>query len=132
MSFSRDLFFHCIAAYKMLFLLHSQRCCDGGISSNIPRCHDPDVITVSPFSGECDICPQGESYSPHLLHVVDQSLQVSTRNMVRLAKALVPTSWADLEDLFYSGYKDAYRFFKLEGMFFCWPVFLPLPACLSI
>ena len=49
--------------------------------------------------------------------------------MVRLAKALVPTSWTDLEDLFYSGYKDAYRFFKLEGMF-CWPVHFPLSVSL--
>jgi hypothetical protein len=47
--------------------------------------------------------------------VVDQSLQLSTRNLHRLLKALVPTQWSELEDLFYCGYKDAYRFFKLEG-----------------
>ena len=35
---------------------------------------------------------------------------------MRLLKALVPSSWSELEDLFYTGYKDAYRFFKLEGM----------------
>ncbi len=39
-------------------LMNPQRCCDGGCSSNIPHLMDPDVITVSPFSGSADISPQ--------------------------------------------------------------------------
>ena len=75
---------------------------------------------------------QGESHSPHLLHVVDQSLQLSTRNIHRLMKALVPTSWGDLEELFYNGYKDAYRFFKLEGVCVCVCVCVCVGVCVSV
>ena len=34
-------------------------------------------------------------------------------------KALIPTQWSELEELFYDGYKDAYRFFKMEGLCVC-------------
>ena len=34
-------------------------------------------------------------------------------------KALIPTQWSELEELFYDGYKDAYRFFKMEGLCLC-------------
>ncbi len=104
--------------------LSTQRCFDGGFTSNIPCASDPNVITVSPFSGGCDICPQGESYSPHILHIVDQPLQISGKNVTRLTKALAPSSWAELEELFIQGYEDTMRFFKTEGVYLCVCVFV--------
>lgn len=93
-----------------------QRCCDGGFTSNIPFSSDPDVISVSPFSGDCDICPQGESASPHIVNISDQPLQISAKNIVRLTNALCPTSWSQLEELFHQGYSDGLRFFRRKGV----------------
>ena len=73
------------------------------------------MITVSPFSGGCDICPQGESGCLQKVHLGDQPFQVSSKNMYRLMKSLCPTSWEELEELFHSGYNDALRFFRQEG-----------------
>ena len=73
------------------------------------------MVTVSPFSGGCDICPQGESASMHMLYISDQPLQISMKNMTRLSKALNPTSWEELEELFLIGYKDTVDFLKREG-----------------
>ena len=92
-----------------------QRCFDGGLSSNVPCCFDSDVISVSPFSGGCDICPQGESECMQKVHYGNQPFQVSSKNMYRLMKCLCPTSWEELEEHFHRGYTDALRFFKQEG-----------------
>lgn len=96
--------------------IRGKRCFDGGFSSNIPFANDPDVITVSPFSGGCDICPQGDSASPYVLHVVDQPFQISVKNAMRLGTALLPTSWAEMEDHFYQGYQDAHNFLTRDGL----------------
>ena len=81
----------------------------------MPCSFNADVITVSPFSGECDICPQGESGLMHCLYFGDQPFQLSSKNLYRLMKSLCPTSWEELEELFHHGYRDALRFFRQEG-----------------
>ena len=98
-----------------LSLFHVQRCFDGGFTSNVPCSFDSDVITVSPFSGGCDICPQGESGCMQHVHFGDQPFQISSKNLYRLLKSLNPTSWEELEELFQQGYSDALRFFRQEG-----------------
>ena len=62
---------------------------------------------------------QGESCSPHVLHWCDQPLQLSSTNIHRLITGLCPSSWEELEGLFYRGYNDALRFFRLEGVRVC-------------
>ena len=106
-----------------LSLSHVQRCFDGGFTSNVPCSFDSDVITVSPFSGGCDICPQGESGCMQHVHFGDQPFQISSKNLYRLLKSLNPTSWEELEELFQQGYSDALRFFRQEGKLqyrYCW------------
>merc|ERR1711879_47498 len=39
---------------------------DGGFTDNLPLFHDIPTISVSPFSGKMDICPQDGSSSPRL------------------------------------------------------------------
>ena len=73
------------------------------------------MITVSPFSGGCDICPQGESPVVLVVHPVDQPLQLSTENLMRLLNSLNPSSWDYLEKLFHRGYEDSLRFLHGEG-----------------
>ena len=73
------------------------------------------MVTVSPFSGGCDICPQGESSSIHMVYIVDQPFQISMQNMTRVSKMFNPTSWKELQELFLTGCKDTVGFLKREG-----------------
>lgn len=70
--------------------LPPQRYVDGGISDNLPLYELKNTITVSPFSGESDICPQDSSTSIHELRVTNTSIQFNLRNLYRLSKALFP------------------------------------------
>lgn len=67
-----------------------QRYVDGGISDNLPLYELKNTITVSPFSGESDICPQDSSTNIHELRVTNTSIQFNLRNLYRLSKALFP------------------------------------------
>lgn len=68
----------------------SQRYVDGGISDNLPQYELKNTITVSPFSGESDICPRDSSTNIHELRVTNTSIQFNLRNLYRLSKALFP------------------------------------------
>lgn len=70
--------------------LPPQRYVDGGISDNLPLYELKNTITVSPFSGESDICPQDSSTNIHELRVTNTSIQFNLRNLYRLSKALFP------------------------------------------
>ncbi|XP_012589795.1 PREDICTED: patatin-like phospholipase domain-containing protein 2 [Condylura cristata] len=70
--------------------LQGVRYVDGGISDNLPLYELRNTITVSPFSGESDICPQDSSTSIHELRVTNTSIQFNLRNLYRLSKALFP------------------------------------------
>lgn len=63
---------------------------DGGISDNLPQSELRNTITVSPFSGESDICPRDESSSFHELRLTNTSIRMSLGNMYRLSRALFP------------------------------------------
>lgn len=68
----------------------AKRYVDGGISDNLPLYELKNTITVSPFSGESDICPQDSSTNIHELRVTNTSIQFNLRNLYRLSKALFP------------------------------------------
>ena len=92
-----------------------QRCFDGGFTSNIPLVSDPNIISVTPFSGESSICPPMESIPARHIVWCDQPFQVTSQNLSRLKMALHPTSAEALEELFHQGYSDSLRFFKQKG-----------------
>ncbi|RXN38873.1 patatin-like phospholipase domain-containing 2 [Labeo rohita] len=94
-----------------------QRYVDGGISDNLPQSELKNTITVSPFSGESDICPKDNSTSFHELRFTNTSIQVNLDNMYRLSKALFPPEPKVLAEMCQSGYKDALRF--LQENIFC-------------
>lgn len=56
----------------------------------MPRYELKNTITVSPFSGESDICPRDSSTNMHELRVTNTSIQFNLRNLYRLSKALFP------------------------------------------
>ncbi|XP_037770710.1 patatin-like phospholipase domain-containing protein 2 isoform X2 [Chelonia mydas] len=89
-----------------------QRYVDGGISDNLPQYESKNTITISPFSGECDICPKGNSANFHEMNVTNTSIQFSLGNFYRLTQALFPPEPKVLGEICEQGYSDALRFLK--------------------
>uniref|UniRef100_A0A8D2LVH2 triacylglycerol lipase n=1 Tax=Varanus komodoensis TaxID=61221 RepID=A0A8D2LVH2_VARKO len=89
---------------------------DGGISDNLPQYDSKDTITISPFSGECDICPKGNSANFHEFNLKNTSIQFSLGNLYRLTQALFPPEPKVLGEICEQGYSDALRFLKENGM----------------
>ncbi|XP_028254466.1 patatin-like phospholipase domain containing 3 isoform X1 [Parambassis ranga] len=85
---------------------------DGGISDNLPQSELKNTITISPFSGESDICPRDNSTSFHELRFTNTSIQMNLGNMYRLSRALFPPEPKVLAEMCQSGYKDALRFLE--------------------
>ncbi|NXR12097.1 PLPL2 protein, partial [Semnornis frantzii] len=97
-------------------LCRRQRYVDGGISDNLPQYELKNTITVSPFSGESDICPRDSSTNMHELRVTNTSIQFNLRNLYRLSKALFPPEPQVLRDMCKQGYRDALHFLKRNGL----------------
>ncbi|MBN3312317.1 PLPL2 protein, partial [Atractosteus spatula] len=92
---------------------------DGGISNNLPQYELKNTITISPFSGESDICPRDNSTNFHELRVTNTSIQFSLDNLYRLTRALFPPEPKILAEMCQSGYKDALRFLKENIWLLC-------------
>ena len=84
---------------------------DGGLSNNNPIL-DQNTILVSPFGGEADICPRGESAAFTCIDFQGTNIQWSHENMYRLSKALFPPDPQVLKAMCFRGYKDAISFLK--------------------
>ncbi|XP_031687709.1 patatin-like phospholipase domain-containing protein 2 [Oncorhynchus kisutch] len=85
---------------------------DGGISDNLPQSELKNTITISPFSGESDICPRDTSFNFHELRFTNTSIRLNLSNMYRLSKALFPPEPKVMAEICQSGYKDALRFLE--------------------
>ncbi|KAF7643976.1 hypothetical protein LDENG_00230170 [Lucifuga dentata] len=85
---------------------------DGGMSDNLPQSELKNTITISPFSGESDICPRDNSTSFHELRFTNTSIQMNLGNMCRLSRALFPPEPQIMAEMCQSGYKDALRFLE--------------------
>ncbi|XP_066556451.1 patatin-like phospholipase domain-containing protein 2 [Amia ocellicauda] len=96
--------------------LKGVRYVDGGISDNLPQYELKSTITVSPFSGESDICPRDASPSLHELRVTNTSIQLSLHNLYRLSKALFPPEPQVMKAMCKQGYKDALHFITKNGL----------------
>ncbi|XP_070611393.1 1-acylglycerol-3-phosphate O-acyltransferase Pnpla3-like [Erythrolamprus reginae] len=88
---------------------------DGGLSDNLPRCSSKNTITISPFSGEFDICPKGNVANFYLMNLTNTSIQFSLGNIYRLTRALFPPEPQLLVELCEEGYSDALSFLKVNG-----------------
>ncbi|RMC02951.1 hypothetical protein DUI87_20144 [Hirundo rustica rustica] len=93
-----------------------QRYVDGGISDNLPHYECKNTITVSPFAGECDICPKGKSANFHEMNVTNTSIQFSLGNLYRLTQALFPPEPKVLGEICEQGYLDALKFLKENAL----------------
>ncbi|KAM3832858.1 patatin-like phospholipase domain-containing protein 2 [Vipera latastei] len=88
---------------------------DGGLTDNLPNHNSKYTITISPFSGECDICPMGDSVSFYEMNLTNINIQFSLRNMYRLMQALFPPEPQFLAELCEQGYSDTLRYLKKTG-----------------
>ncbi|XP_069084391.1 patatin-like phospholipase domain-containing protein 2 isoform X2 [Pleurodeles waltl] len=89
---------------------------DGGISNNLPQYELKNTITISPFSGESDICPRDNSTNFHELRVKNTSIQFSLANLYRLTRALFPPEPKVLGEMCQQGYNDTLRFLKENNL----------------
>ncbi|NWV35299.1 PLPL1 protein, partial [Malurus elegans] len=84
---------------------------DGGFTGLQPvsSLEEP-VITVSPFTGELDICPRDCPAIFFCFQIFNGSIQISIENLCRISYALFPPSTMVLNDIFSQGYQDTALF----------------------
>ncbi|XP_040346534.1 patatin-like phospholipase domain-containing protein 5 isoform X1 [Herpailurus yagouaroundi] len=93
-----------------------ERYFDGGLSNNLPFADSPSTITVSPFHGTVDICPQSTSASIHELNTFNTSFQICTKNFFLGFASLISPSPEMVADNCRQGYLDALRFLERRGL----------------
>uniref|UniRef100_A0A7E4W339 PNPLA domain-containing protein n=1 Tax=Panagrellus redivivus TaxID=6233 RepID=A0A7E4W339_PANRE len=98
---------------------------DGGISDNQPRV-DSKTITISPFSGESDICPPDlDSASIFGFDFRGTSIRFTSQNLGRIFATLIPVSQEACSRMCRQGFEDALRFLTRKGL-------TPCARCLTI
>ncbi|XP_004642506.1 patatin-like phospholipase domain-containing protein 5 [Octodon degus] len=93
-----------------------ERYIDGALSNNMPFANCPSTITVSPFHGTVDICPQSPSASLHELNAFNAAFQISTTNFHLGWISLLPPKPEVVADISRQGYLDALRFLEQRGL----------------
>lgn len=91
---------------------------DGALSDNIPILDDA-TITVSPFAGESDICPDDNSCSLHHISLAGTSIQMTTGNLYRMSVAFFPPSPEILSNMCRQGFDDALRYLQKNKLISC-------------
>eukprot|EP00088_Acartia_fossae_P000909 TRINITY_DN10343_c0_g1_i1.p1 TRINITY_DN10343_c0_g1~~TRINITY_DN10343_c0_g1_i1.p1 ORF type:complete len:463 (-),score=80.68 TRINITY_DN10343_c0_g1_i1:563-1951(-) len=96
---------------------------DGGYSDNVPTFLGT-TITVSPFHGNQDICPEDDAEMAHLLGFKlptgpDTNITLSAENMERLGKSMIPPKIEDMIILCRQGFQDAFRFLRSRNIIQC-------------
>ncbi|GCB71652.1 hypothetical protein scyTo_0001649 [Scyliorhinus torazame] len=90
---------------------------DGGLTNRLPILSTGQTMTVSPFSGKLDICPQDKSQINLSIKIAKQDFILSIANFVRLNQALFPPSQVTMESLYHKGFNDATRFLWNKSYF---------------
>ncbi|KAM5289166.1 patatin-like phospholipase domain-containing protein 5 [Ctenodactylus gundi] len=93
-----------------------ERYLDGALSNHMPFANCPTTITVSPFHGTADICPQSTSASLHEMNAFNANFQISTTNFFLGFKSLFPFEPEMVADYCRQGYLDALRFLERRGL----------------
>ncbi|XP_077770311.1 patatin-like phospholipase domain-containing protein 5 isoform X2 [Canis aureus] len=93
-----------------------ERYIDGALSNHLPFSDSPSTITVSPFHGTVDICPQSTSANIHELNAFNASLQISTKNFFLGFSCLISPNSEVAADNCRQGYLDALRFLERRAL----------------
>uniref|UniRef100_A0A6I8P197 PNPLA domain-containing protein n=2 Tax=Ornithorhynchus anatinus TaxID=9258 RepID=A0A6I8P197_ORNAN len=97
-------------------LYRGQRYIDGAFSSIMPFGDSRTTITVSPFPGTIDICPQSRSASFHEVNAFYSSFQISTENFHHAVLSFFPPEPKVISSICKQGYLDAYCFLQRHGL----------------
>lgn len=98
---------------------HGVRYIDGGFSDNQPRFNER-TITISPFSGESDICPidyDSASFLDCLFY--NTSFRFTSSNLFRLCSCFAPPSQDICSRFCQQGFTDALRFLTRNAVTPC-------------
>ncbi|XP_053518247.1 patatin-like phospholipase domain-containing protein 5 [Artibeus jamaicensis] len=93
-----------------------ERYIDGALSNNVPFADDPSTITVSPFTGTVDICPQSTSASFFELNTFNASFQISSTNLFLGVSSLLNPDPEVVAHYCRQGYLDTLRFLERRGL----------------
>ncbi|XP_004642507.1 patatin-like phospholipase domain-containing protein 3 [Octodon degus] len=85
---------------------------DGGASNNLPVLDSQTTITVSPYYGECDICPKIKSTNFLHVTITNLSLRLCLGNLYLLSRAFFPPDVKVMGEICLRGYLDALRFLE--------------------
>ncbi|KAM6292790.1 patatin-like phospholipase domain-containing protein 4 isoform 1-T1 [Porphyrio hochstetteri] len=90
---------------------------DGGLTNGLPILPVGRTVTISPFSGRLDICPQDKGRVDLYVKFAKQDIMLSLANVVRLNQALFPPNQEKMESFYQNGFDDAVRFLLKENWF---------------
>ncbi|XP_060089913.1 patatin-like phospholipase domain-containing protein 4 isoform X2 [Heteronotia binoei] len=96
---------------------NGEKLIDGGLTNGLPILPVGRTVTVSPFCGRLDICPQDRGRVGVYVKVPKQDLKLSIANFIRLHQSLFPPSQKKMESLYQDGYDDAILFLLKENWF---------------
>ncbi|XP_063811575.1 patatin-like phospholipase domain-containing protein 4 isoform X5 [Pseudophryne corroboree] len=88
---------------------------DGGFTNGLPLLPTGRTVTVSPFCGRQDICPEDKGHVDLYFNIAMQDVLLSPANFERLRQALFPPSHAKMESIFQDGFEDAVKFLRSEN-----------------
>ncbi|CAH1720001.1 unnamed protein product [Chironomus riparius] len=97
---------------------HGVRYMDGAFSDNLPLL-DENTVTVSPFSGETDICPRDDSSQMFHLNLSNTSIELSKQNVYRFMRILFPPKPEILSNMCQQGFDDALHFLHRNNLISC-------------
>ncbi|XP_063099959.1 1-acylglycerol-3-phosphate O-acyltransferase PNPLA3 isoform X2 [Cavia porcellus] len=89
---------------------------DGGVSNNLPVLDSQTTITVSPYYGECDICPKIKSTNFMQVTAGNLSFRLCLGNLYLLSRTMFPPNLKVIGELCLRGYLDALRFLEEKGI----------------
>ncbi|XP_043846683.1 patatin-like phospholipase domain-containing protein 4 isoform X2 [Dromiciops gliroides] len=90
---------------------------DGGLTNGLPVLPMGRTVTISPFSGRLDICPEDKGHLDLYINISNQDIMLSVANLVRINQALFPPSQRRLKTLHQNGFHDATKFLLKENWF---------------
>ncbi|CAD5220461.1 unnamed protein product [Bursaphelenchus xylophilus] len=99
---------------------------DGGLSNNQPMMGDENTLTVSPFSGEHDICPWDRDSASLLgIDFTNTHIRMTTGNLFRMITCFFPPSLDICSKICRQGFQDALVLLTKKGL-------APCVRCLTI
>ena len=89
---------------------------DGGLSNNLPAFHD--TITVSPWSGNSDICPRNDAAESLVdVNFVNTSIQITASNLYRISTMFIPPNPDVLTEFCSQGFRETVQYLRDHGLF---------------